>query len=715
MSEIRRHLLSPPLSPFLPLPSSPFVSLSLPFPPFPSLSPVPLLPHFPLPSSPLLPVLCRAGISWDQVMLIFLVHKDTICTLAAHECLGRSQARYHLENLLEDFRAHERGGVLSFSAHQRLERKLQAVVSANKGAVPPRVVLYLYPGAPKKFLTKEDQEPEYIKPEGKTRLQKALEEFDEDDDFVFSTEHKEAMAAAAAAAAGAGREGGGGGGKRGGLPPLAGKGRKGGGSGAGGAGGGKAAPPVSVSQRFSRELWRLKNPTDAWHGAYPYLSEALTPAVPDPKSSKQQKTKRGASALAVAAASAKAAKGRRLSSSSDPGLNDPPSPRFGWGGGGISDGSLWLSGLQGRMSPSLSMDFSQMGAPEGPGSVLQAGLNLMFDASIGITSEYAAMRSRSTWSVQLTRVSAESSNNWEVGFGELKRCAAAGGVVGIAVVGSKGEGSKGEGGKGERGERPGSRGGKGEGRSSKSSSAKESARDGSTRESSTTSTSSSSTRKSGAMTGIVSRKKDGTHSVMIARGGSGSAVDLKSRKHDIGGAKGGEGAEAGSQEGAEPQKEGEAAKEGGERKGREKIKGHIQARAPSGLSWEDEIASQLAAVGVRVAPSKTGEESSSSGDDDDKKSKDGRKSGIDQSPRAASAVYGSQAGSMGARKPKGPTTSVFERKRPEYTRSPSDLHGDHGRASSGGSVGRASGLAGLGRLARGLKKTFNIQGDQHAS
>ncbi|CAI5958221.1 unnamed protein product [Closterium sp. NIES-65] len=687
----------------VPLPSPPFLPLCLPFPPFPSL-PLPSPPFPPFPSFLISP-------SPPPPSSLFFAELGS----AAHECLGRSQARYHLENLLEDFRAHERGGVLSFSAHQRLERKLQAVVSANKGAVPPRVVLYLYPGAPKKFLTKEDQEPEYIKPEGKTRLQKALEEFDEDDDFVFSTEHKEAMAAAAAGAAGAGREGGGGGGKRGGLPPLAGKGRKGGGSGAGGAGGGKAAPPVSVSQRFSRELWRLKNPTDAWHGAYPYLSEALTPAVPDPKSSKQQKTKRGASALAVAAASAKAAKGRRLSSSSDPGLNDPPSPRFGWGGGGISDGSLWLSGLQGRMSPSLSMDFSQMGAPEGPGSVLQAGLNLMFDASIGITSEYAAMRSRSTWSVQLTRVSAESSNNWEVGFGELKRCAAAGGVVGIAVVGSKGEGSKGEGGKGERGERPGSRGGKGEGRSSKSSSAKESARDGSTRESSTTSTSSSSTRKSGAMTGIVSRKKDGTHSVMIARGGSGSAVDLKSRKHDIGGAKGGEGAEAGSQEGAEPQKEGEAAKEGGERKGREKIKGHIQARAPSGLSWEDEIASQLAAVGVRVAPSKTGEESSSSGDDDDKKSKDGRKSGIDQSPRAASAVYGSQAGSMGARKPKGPTTSVFERKRPEYTRSPSDLHGDHGRASSGGSVGRASGLAGLGRLARGLKKTFNIQGDQHAS
>ncbi|CAI5459036.1 unnamed protein product [Closterium sp. Yama58-4] len=370
------------------------------------------------------------------------------------------------------------------------------------------------------------------------------------------------------------------------------------------------------------------------------------------------------------------------------------------------------------MSPSLSMDFSQMGAPEGPGSVLQAGLNLMFDASIGITSEYAAMRSRSTWSVQLTRVSAESSNNWEVGFGELRRCAAAGGVVGIAVVGSKGEGSKGEGGKGERGERPSSRGGKGEGRSSKSSSAKEGG-GGSAREGGTSSSSSSSTRKSGAMTGIVTRKKDGTHSVMIARGGSGSAVDLKSRKHDIGGAKagggGGEGTEGGAQEGAEPQKEGEAPKEGGERKGREKIKGHIQARAPSGLSWEDEIASQLAAVGVRVAPSRTGDDSSSTDDDDDKKSKDGRKSGIDQSPRAVSAVYGSQASSMGARKPKGPTTSVFERKRPEYTRSPSDLHSDHGRASSGGSVGRASGLAGLGRLARGLKKTFNIQGDQHAS
>ncbi|GJP86856.1 hypothetical protein CLOP_g16830 [Closterium sp. NIES-67] len=643
------------------------------------------------------------SLSWDQVMLIFLVHKDTICTLAAHECLGRSQARYHLENLLDDFRAHERGGVLSFSAHQRLERKLQAVVSANKGVVPPRVVLYLYPGAPKKFLTKADQEPEYIRPEGKTRLQKELEEFDEDDDFVFSTEHKEAMAAAAAAA-GAGREGGGGAGRRAGLPPLAGRGRKGGGAGGGGAVGGKGAPPVSVSQRFSRELWRLKNPTDAWHGAYPYLSEALTPSVPDPKQSKQ-KPKRGASALAVAAASAKAAKGRRLSSSSDPGLNDPPSPRFGWGGGGISDGSLWLSGLQGRMSPSLSMDFSQMGAPEGPGSVLQAGLNLMFDASIGITSEYAAMRSRSTWSVQLTRVSAESSNNWEVGFGELKRCAAGGGTVGIAIVGSKGEGSKGEGSKGER---PSSRGGKGEGRSSKSSSAKEGREGGSS--------SSSSTRKSGAMTGIVTRKKDGTHSVMIARGGSGSAVDLKSRKDDVAGTKGGAAGgaqEGGAAAGAEPLKEGEAGKEGGERKGREKIKGHIQARAPSGLSWEDEIASQLAAVGVRVAPSKSAKDSSSSDDDDDdRKSKDGRRSGIDQSPRAASAVYASQA----ARKPKGPTTSVFERKRPEYTRSPSDLHGEHGRAgSTGGSIGRSSGLAGLGRLARGLKKTFNIQGDQHAS
>ncbi|CAI5958779.1 unnamed protein product [Closterium sp. NIES-65] len=240
----------------------------------------------------------------DQRMIIHLIHRKqpgaepplagasacggaTIVTAAAHECADRQRVRRLLQSLLDECAAEllpavdaageaqaqahaaERDGgavhngaaataveepnvLLSERKKQQLEKlgqRLRSLIASHRGAVPPRPVLMLYPGAPKRFLTRApepppweggageaaDEEGRRVLACGRTRLQKELAELDEnedddneDDAFVFNV-------------AGRVAEGGTHGGLRGAANGGAGNGDAGnGGAGNGGAGNGGA-------------------------------------------------------------------------------------------------------------------------------------------------------------------------------------------------------------------------------------------------------------------------------------------------------------------------------------------------------------------------------------------------------------------------------------------------------------------------------------------
>ncbi|CAI7759834.1 unnamed protein product [Closterium sp. NIES-53] len=169
----------------------------------------------------------------------------TIVTAAAHVCADRQRVRRLLQSLLDECAAEllpavdaageaqaqahaaERDGgavrngaastaaeepnvLLSERKKQQLEKlgqRLRSLVASHRGVVPPRPVLMLYPGAPKRFLTRAPEPPPWeggaggaaeeegrrVLACGRTRLQKELAELDEnedddneDDAFVFN-------------------------------------------------------------------------------------------------------------------------------------------------------------------------------------------------------------------------------------------------------------------------------------------------------------------------------------------------------------------------------------------------------------------------------------------------------------------------------------------------------------------------------------------------
>ncbi|CAI5489487.1 unnamed protein product [Closterium sp. Naga37s-1] len=262
--------------------------------------------------------------SHDQRMIIHLIHRKqpgaepplagasacggaTIVTAAAHECADRQRVRRLLQSLLDECAAEllpavdaageaqaqahaaERDGgavhngaaataveepnvLLSERKKQQLEKlgqRLRSLIASHRGAVPPRPVLMLYPGAPKRFLTRApepppweggageaaDEEGRRVLACGRTRLQKELAELDEnedddneDDAFVFNVAGRVAeggthggLRGAANGGAGNGDAGNGGAGNGGAGNGGAGNGGAGnGGAGNGGAGNGGA-------------------------------------------------------------------------------------------------------------------------------------------------------------------------------------------------------------------------------------------------------------------------------------------------------------------------------------------------------------------------------------------------------------------------------------------------------------------------------------------
>lgn len=131
------------------------------------------------------PNVSQYSLSWDRIMLVYRINGEQVLMLAAHETLGKAQAERLLHKLLDDLHAVRTSVPSGYS--MKMEKKLRNVISSIKGEIPPRTILTLYPGAPKAFLTREDQQPEYVDSDkGRIRLQKALEEIDNSDDFEFS-------------------------------------------------------------------------------------------------------------------------------------------------------------------------------------------------------------------------------------------------------------------------------------------------------------------------------------------------------------------------------------------------------------------------------------------------------------------------------------------------------------------------------------------------
>ncbi|CAI5470802.1 unnamed protein product [Closterium sp. Yama58-4] len=202
------------------------------------------------------------SVSHDQRMIIHLVHRKqpgaqppragisasgaaTIVTAAAHECADRQRVRQLLQSLLDECAAEllptvdaageaqaqaqaaereggaEQNGAAATAAEEpnvflferkkqqlkKLEQRLRSLIASHRGVVPPRPVLMLYPGAPKRFLTRAPEPPPWeggaggageeegrrVLECGRTRLQKELAELDEnedddneDDAFVFN-------------------------------------------------------------------------------------------------------------------------------------------------------------------------------------------------------------------------------------------------------------------------------------------------------------------------------------------------------------------------------------------------------------------------------------------------------------------------------------------------------------------------------------------------
>ncbi|GJP86135.1 hypothetical protein CLOP_g16199 [Closterium sp. NIES-67] len=138
--------------------------------------------------------------SWgfDQVIFLFHMHLGYIFSIAAYECFTRKEARSKLTALRDLFLSSssstpsppEKPSDLPEPARETLEKTMKSWIVNSRGVVPARLILILHPGAPKKFLTKEDQAPDFVQAaegSGTARLKSALEEIDEnDDDFVFT-------------------------------------------------------------------------------------------------------------------------------------------------------------------------------------------------------------------------------------------------------------------------------------------------------------------------------------------------------------------------------------------------------------------------------------------------------------------------------------------------------------------------------------------------
>ncbi|CAI5535583.1 unnamed protein product [Closterium sp. Naga37s-1] len=158
----------------------------------------------------------------------------------------------------------------------------------------------------------------------------------------------------------------------------------------------------------------------------------------------------------------------------------------------------------------------------------------------------------------------------------------------------------------------------------------------------------------------------------------------------------------------------------------EKIRGQVGNLAPSGLTWEEEIASQLASVGVLVGPAKAqamaAAAAAGGGGGSGSAAAAGGGSGGAGAGGGGGAAGGGAAGAGEGGGGGGAAAGGFgmqgSRLRDRvYVGMPAQAAGrifarntsmPNGGRPAGGAIGAGLG-GGLGRLARGLKKTFNLQ------
>ncbi|CAI5931982.1 unnamed protein product [Closterium sp. NIES-64] len=594
--------------------------------------------------------------SHDQRMIIHLIHRKqpgaepplagasacggaTIVTAAAHECADRQRVRRLLQSLLDECAAEllpavdaageaqaqahaaERDGgavhngaaataveepnvLLSERKKQQLEKlgqRLRSLIASHRGAVPPRPVLMLYPGAPKRFLTRApepppweggageaaDEEGRRVLACGRTRLQKELAELDEnedddneDDAFVFNV-------------AGRVAEGGTHGGLRGAANGGAGNGDAGnGGAGNGGAGNGGAGN--GAVERVEDERKTREKAASSATVAAGSIASAVA-AVASGSSTPPSPSPQGNTSTLPPAHPAPS--------------TPPPTP---------TPGSAAFPPRPATLTTPAPTITSASPGPANPSGLFQSGINVIYESAVAFSTEYTnTMRT-------LTHTTSATNANWSTQFSNMVTAAAI--AAGTLASGPA---------------------------------------------------------VSGDVSGAASGGAAGDAAVGSNRGAN---TAFHAARAGLGGNP------------TAPGNAGLPPAHGRPRDG--KVRGRVGDVAPSGLTWEEEIASQLASVGVAVSSWGPGEEVRA------ERGGDGGGGGVGGGGRGVggngeAAAMASNGVSLAAAKVG--TGAASER---ENTAPPAAPSAAYPTARSGGSRARTQSMVGLvggGRAAAGAK------------
>ncbi|CAI5974897.1 unnamed protein product [Closterium sp. NIES-64] len=617
----------------------------------------------------------------DQRMIIHLIHRKqpgaepplagasacggaTIVTAAAHECADRQRVRRLLQSLLDECAAEllpavdaageaqaqahaaERDGgavhhgaaataveepnvLLSERKKQQLEKlgqRLRSLIASHRGAVPPRPVLMLYPGAPKRFLTRApepppweggageaaDEEGRRVLACGRTRLQKELAELDEnedddneDDAFVFNVAgrvaeggthgglHGAANGGAGNGDAGNGGAGNGGAGNGGAGNEGAGNGGAGNGGagneGAGNGGAGNGAVERVEDERKTREKAASSATVAAGSIASAVAAVASGSSTP-PSPSPQGNTS-------------------TLPPAHPAPSTPPPTP---------TPGSAAFPPRPATLTTPAPTITSASPGPANPSGLFQSGINVIYESAVAFSTEYTnTMRT-------LTHTTSATNANWSTQFSNMVTAAAI--AAGTLASGPA---------------------------------------------------------VSGDVSGAASGGAAGDAAVGSNRGAN---TAFHAARAGLGG------------DPTAPGNAGLPPAHGRPRDG--KVRGRVGDVAPSGLTWEEEIASQLASVGVAVSSWGPGEEVRA------ERGGDGGGGGVGGGGRGVggngeAAAMASNGVSLAAAKVG--TGAASER---ENTAPPAAPSAAYPTARSGGSRARTQSMVGLvggGRAAAGAK------------
>lgn len=128
------------------------------------------------------------SLGFDDTIITFLRDRDDhriIYVLAGHSCVTKPKAWSYLEELQTIYRRYK-----SLKSFEGFKGKLSDMIKKERGKIPPRVDLVVYPDAPRNYLVPKegDEEPEFCPPPqpsvqaGRKSLQEELAELGDSDD-----------------------------------------------------------------------------------------------------------------------------------------------------------------------------------------------------------------------------------------------------------------------------------------------------------------------------------------------------------------------------------------------------------------------------------------------------------------------------------------------------------------------------------------------------